>query len=176
MPFFPSLSDKAGLGDTYELHPGVLRPMRELGRIIMRGDSPLTPAQREMIAAYVSKLNDCDYCYYGHSQMAVNLGVERVTIERLVEDTDSAPIEEAMKPILRFVKKLTLTPHAVNQGDADAVYRAGWSERALHDAILVCCRFNYVNRLAMGHGLDPDARSAEDRARNIYTPRNSEFE
>ncbi|HTI86032.1 MAG TPA: carboxymuconolactone decarboxylase family protein [Alphaproteobacteria bacterium] len=136
----------------------------------MRGDSPLTAVQRETIAAYVSKLNDCDYCFDGHSQMAVNLGVDRVTIERIIDDVDSAPVEESFKPILRFVKKLTLTPARMTQADADAVFRAGWSERALHDAILVCCRFNYVNRLAMAHGLDTTAESPEDRARNMgYT-------
>jgi uncharacterized peroxidase-related enzyme len=167
MPFFPSLPRKAGIGDLWSLNPDLRQPMHELGRAIMRGESPLSPAQRETIAAYVSSLNRCDYCFNGHSQMAVNLGVERGTIERLVYDADSAPVEEAFKPILRFVKKLTLTPHVITQADADAVYEAGWPERALHDAILVCCRFNFMNRLSLGHGLDPQAESAGERARKM---------
>lgn len=164
MPFFPSLPANAGIAELYNLNPDVRRPMHELGRAIMRGESPLTPAQRETIAAYVSSLNRCDYCFNGHSQMAVNLGVERTIIERLVDDAESAPVEEAFKPILRFVKKLTLTPHSMTQADADAVYKAGWSERALHDAILVCCRFNFMNRLSLGHGLDPVAEDPKKRA------------
>jgi uncharacterized peroxidase-related enzyme len=167
MPFFPSLPANAGIGELYALNPETRRPMHELGRVIMRGDSPLTPAQRETIAAYVSRINQCAYCYNGHSQMAVNLGVERATLERIVDDADSAPVEEAFKPILRFVKKLTLTPYSMTQADADAVYEAGWSERALHDAILVCCRFNFMNRLSLAHGLDPAAESADDRARKM---------
>lgn len=167
MPFFPSLPANAGIGELYSLNPDARRPMHELGRVIMRGSSPLTPAQRETIAAYVSALNRCDYCFNGHSQMAVNLGVERATIDSLIDDADSAPVEEAFKPILRYVKKLTLTPHAMTQADADAVYGAGWTERALHDAILVCCRFNFMNRMSLGHGLDPQAESADDRARKM---------
>lgn len=167
MPFFPSLPANAGIGELWELNPDLRRPMHELGRAIMRGSSPLTPAQRETIAAYVSSLNRCEYCFNGHSQMAVNLGVERATIERLVDDAESAPVEEAFKPILSYVKKLTLTPHAISQVDADAVYKAGWSERALHDAILVCCRFNFMNRLSLGHGLDPQAESADERTRKM---------
>jgi alkylhydroperoxidase family enzyme len=62
---------------------------------------------------------------------------------------------------------LSGTPHAMSQSDADAVYAAGWSERALHDAILVTSRFNYMNRLTLGHGLDPQAEDAEDRARRM---------
>lgn len=167
MPFFPSLPAKAGIGELWSLNPDMRGPMHALGRAIMRGPSPLSPAQRETIAAYVSSLNRCDYCFNGHSQMAVNLGVARATIECLIDDLDTAPVEEAFKPILRFVKKLTLTPHAIAQVDADAVYAAGWSERALHDAILVCCRFNFMNRLSLGHGLDPAAESADERARKM---------
>jgi hypothetical protein len=68
------------------------------------------------------------------------------------------------------VKTLTVAPHTITQADADAVYAAGWSERALHDAILVCCRFNFMSRLSLGHGLDPQAESADERARRMgYT-------
>jgi uncharacterized peroxidase-related enzyme len=164
MPFFPSLPAAAGIAQLYDLNPDLRRPMHELGRVIMRGESPFSPAQRETIAAYVSSLNRCDYCFNGHSQMAVNLGVERATIERIVGNADEAPIDEAFKPILRFVKKLTLTPSAITKADAEAVYNAGWSERALHDAILVCCRFNFMNRLSLGHGLDPVAEDPRKRA------------
>lgn len=167
MTFFPSLPANAGVGDIYKLNPEIRRAMGELNRIIMRGESPLTPAQRETIAAYVSSLNKCEYCYNGHSQVAVDLGMPRTVIEGVIDDLDASPIDPALKPILRFAKKLTLTPHAMSQSDADAVYAAGWSERALHDAILVTSRFNYMNRLTLGHGLDPQADDAEDRARRM---------
>ncbi|MGE5538549.1 MAG: carboxymuconolactone decarboxylase family protein [Gemmatimonas sp.] len=167
MTFFPSLPPNAGIGELFTLNPELRKAMTELGRVIMRGESPLTPAQRETIAAYVSALNKCAYCYNGHSQMAVNLGVARATLDRIVDDVDGAPVDEAFKPILRYVRKLTLTPDAMTQADADAVYAAGWSERALHDAILVCCRFNFMNRLSLGHGLDPAAETAEHRAQKM---------
>lgn len=170
MPFFKSLPADAGIAELWSLNPEIRRSMNELGRIIMRGESPLTPAQRETIAAYVSSINRCDYCFNGHAQMAANLGVARPVLDRLIDDIDTAPVEESFKPILRFVRKLTLTPHAMDQADADEVYAAGWSERALHDAILVCCRFNFMNRLSLGHGLDPDAVSPEERAQKMgYT-------
>lgn len=167
MTFFPSLPDKANVSDIYKLNPEIRRAMAELGRIIMRGESALSPAQRETIAAYVSGLNQCAYCYNGHSQMAINLGMPREIIESVIEDVDDSKIDEAFKPILRFAKKLTLRPHAITQSDADAVFAAGWSERALHDAILVVCRFNYMNRLTLGHGLDPQAEDASERAQRM---------
>jgi uncharacterized peroxidase-related enzyme len=167
MPFFPSLDAEANVGDLYKLNPETRQPMSQLGRIIMRGESPLTSGQREMIAAFVSGLNKCDYCFGGHSQVAVNLGIDRAVFAPLFDDIDTAPVDDKLKPILRFVKKLTLEPRNMNQSDADAVFAAGWSERALHDAILVCARFNYMNRLALGHGLDPQPEDFERRAKGM---------
>lgn len=164
MPFFPSLPDDAGIGHLWSINPALKRPMNDLGQAIMRADSPLSAAQREFIAAFVSALNNCDYCFKGHVQMAANLGADRNQIAAAAADLDSAPIANDWREMLRFLRKLTLTPAAMQQSDADAVYASGWNERALHDAILVCCRFNFMNRLSLGHGLDPDGVSPETRA------------
>ncbi len=164
MPFFPSLPDAAGIGELWSLNPTLKKPMHDLGQAIMRAQSPLSAGQREFIAAFVSALNKCDYCYKGHVQMAANLGANRTEIDAAAENLETAPIEDQWRELLRFVKKLTLTPSQMSQHDASAVFAAGWSERALHDAILVCCRFNFMNRLSLGHGLDPDGVSPESRA------------
>ena len=73
-----------------------------------------------------------------------------------------------MKPLLKFVKKLTQTPERMVQADADAVYAACWEEQALYDAILICCMFAFNNRLTLGHGLgDYPERHAERGRRHI---------
>ena len=167
MPFFPSLPDAAGIGELWSLNPGIRKPMNDLGKAIMRDESPLTAGQRETIAAFVSGLNKCDYCFKGHIEMAVNLGADRRQIAEAIDDLDASTIDAAFKPILAYVKILTLSPVSISQADADAVYAAGWSERALHDAILVCCRFNFMNRLSLGHGLDPDGVDPKARAQKM---------
>ena len=165
MPFFRSLPPKSGIGEVLRLNPDVRRPMAELGRVIMRGDSALSAAEREVIASYVSGLNGCDYCLGGHAEIAVNLGIDRALFDKLLDDVETAPVEPKFKAILRFAKKLTLEPRAIKQADVDQVLAAGWSERALSDAILVCARFSFMNRLAMGHGLDPIAEDFAERAK-----------
>ncbi|MFN3891775.1 MAG: carboxymuconolactone decarboxylase family protein [Beijerinckiaceae bacterium] len=167
MAFFSFLSASAGIGDLWKLNPSVAKPMHSLGVEIMRGESPLSKGDRELIAAFVSALNQCAYCFNGHAQLAVNHGVRRDLIDEIVSDIDSSSAPEAFKPILHFVKKLTIEPARVTQRDADKVFAAGWSEKALQDAILVCCRFNFMNRLSLGHGLDPDAKSGAERAANM---------
>jgi len=91
----------------------------------------------------------------GHAAVAAELGVDDKLLDAALEDLDAAEgIDEKLKPILRFVKKLTLEPYKIVQRDADAVYDAGWSEMALSDAICVCAHFNMVNRLVDGHGIN----------------------
>jgi len=75
-------------------------------------------------------------------------------------------VEDAkLKPILAYAEKLTLTPTRLTEADAAAVFAAGWSERALHDAIL--CLFNFMNRLLEGHGChgNPEVFATRGKAR-----------
>lgn len=167
MPFFKSLSPEAGIGELWSINPAIRKPMNELGRAIMRDESPLSPALREGIAAFVSAINRCDYCFKGHIEVAAALGADRAAIVAAAQDVDASPLPEKYKPLFRYLRKLTLTPAAMTQADAESVFAAGWTERALHDAILVCCRFNFMNRLSLGHGLDPEGVAPEARAKNM---------
>lgn len=39
-------------------------------------------------------------------------------------------------------------------GDVEGLRAAGWSDRAIHDAVQVISYFNYINRVADGLGVD----------------------
>lgn len=165
MPLLPSLPADALVKDVYPLNPPAFRPWCEVEEMIMRGPSKLTPGERELIGAYTSALNSCTYCYSSHSEAAKLLGIEAEVFDKLMSDPDAAPIKPALRPILAFVKKLTLTPSRMVQADADAVLAAGWDERTLHDAIMVCCVYSFMNRLADGHGLPSDPALFAERGR-----------
>jgi uncharacterized peroxidase-related enzyme len=152
MPFFPSLAHDAGVRHILQLNKAVGRHLIALHQALLRGDSPLSAAQHELIAAYVSGLNACEYCYGVHSETARAFGVAEGVLEALLGDPERAPVEPRMRPLLAYARKLTLAPSKMTQADADAVFAAGWSERALHDAVLTTCLFNFMNRLLEGHG------------------------
>ncbi|MEX2239209.1 MAG: peroxidase-related enzyme [Burkholderiales bacterium] len=152
MPFFSSLPADAGVRHILQLNRSAGRPLIELHQALLRGDSPLAPAQLELIAAYVSALNACEYCYGVHAETARAFGLAEDVLEALLADPGSAPVEPGMRPLLAYAKKLTVSPARMTQADADAVFAAGWSERALHDAVLTVCLFNFMNRLLEGHG------------------------
>ncbi len=152
MPFFKSLPSDCGVRHIVQMNKPVGRALIQLHEALMRAESPLTPAHHELIAAYVSGLNACHYCYGVHSRTAEAFGVSEKTLQALVANLDAAPLEPKMKPLLAYARKLTLTPAKMTQADAKAVFDAGWSERALHDTVLTTSLFNFMNRLVDGHG------------------------
>jgi uncharacterized peroxidase-related enzyme len=165
MPFFPSMPADATTKHIFTAHPEIYSHWARISEAILRGPSPLTPAQRELIGAYVSSLNSCQYCYGGHRAAAELFGIAPQTIDGLIQDLATAPIDSKLRPILAFVKKLTLTSTRMTQADADAVFAAGWDEAALHSAIAVCCLFNFMNRLVDGHGIEADRAGFAERGR-----------
>lgn len=153
MTSFSSLPDDAGEGDILKLNPAAGRALIAYHSAVMRQPSALTPAQRELIAAFVSVINASQYCFGVHSAAAAAYGIDPGLLKQLMKDIDKAPVDDKLKPILHLVSKLTREPWRITENDTFAVRAAGWDERALHDAINVTCLFNFMNRLVEGHGL-----------------------
>jgi uncharacterized peroxidase-related enzyme len=163
MAKFPKLGENTTVPDILKMSPDAGAALMEVHEAVMRMDSALTPGERELIAAYVSKLNDCSYCHGVHAQTAVAFGIEEGAIKGLFDDLDAADVPDKLKPLLRYASKLTRQPSSVTDADAQACYHAGWDEKALHDAIMVTCTFNFMNRLLEGHGVYGDEKLYKER-------------
>ncbi|MGH8918907.1 MAG: carboxymuconolactone decarboxylase family protein [Actinomycetes bacterium] len=75
MTFLPSLPPGAVLLDVFRTRPEVYGPLIDFHQALLRGPSPLSVAERELIAAYVSGLNACGYCHGVHAAPAAAFGV-----------------------------------------------------------------------------------------------------
>lgn len=173
MPFFKSLPADAGPPAVFAQYPELYRPWAEMSQGLMNGPSPLSRGERELILAYAAGAAGCRFVCVAHSEVAYAMGVERGTIERLLADLQTAPVEARLKPLLAYVRKLMTTPGEMSQADADAVFEAGWDEHALHDAIAITARASFMQRLVEGHGFVPmsqemAARRAEQRVERGY--------
>lgn len=153
MAFLPSLPEKAHLADVFTSFPAMVKPLLELSDVLLRAPSPLSIGEREMIAAFVSGLNACQFCHAAHKISARAFGIGEQIIAELLEDIETANVSEKLKPLLTYVKKLTLTSSRMTEADAKAVLDAGWDEQAFHDAVAVCALFNFMNRLLDGMGI-----------------------
>ena len=152
MSVYPSLPAPAHLEHLFTAFPKGTRPLLELHDALLREESGLTIAERELIAAFVSGLNACQFCFGAHRAMAMAFGVKAETIDALMKSVASSPVDEKMKPVLEYARKVA-ERSGLTRKDARAVFEAGWSEADLHDIIMITSLYNFMNRLVDGSGL-----------------------
>jgi uncharacterized peroxidase-related enzyme len=153
MGFLKSLGETPHLYDVMNISPRMAVYLFKMTDEIMLVEGPLNDKERELIAAYVSGLNACSFCYRGHKAIAEMFGVEEGLIDKLVEDLESVEIDDKIKAALRYSKKVTENASKLVAGDADALYAAGWDENALMNIVEICALFAMYNRLADGTGV-----------------------
>ncbi len=59
--------------------------------------------------------------------------------------------------MLRYARKLTLTPGEMRTEDVDMLRSCQWSDTAILDICQVTCYFNFANRLVDGLGVPLEA-------------------
>lgn len=170
MPFLPSLPEPTNLNDVIRTFPKGWPEMLDMHDAVLRGESPLSIGEREMIAAYVSGLNRCRYCLNAHSMYAEMFGESSDAVKSAVRDLGGAPIEDRMRPVLAYARALTLDPESVTKSHVEAILAAGWEEEAVADVAMVTALYNFMNRIIIGFGVDP---FDEDYARRLAAVRQS---
>lgn len=152
-PQFQDFSDpSAGIGTVFRERPTKYMMLLSHAQEILREPAHLSAADREVIAAYTSKLNGCQYCCGSHAAFAASLGASDADLAMV----DSGDIDgHRLAALLAYVRKLTLAPSTISHSDKETVHAAGFTEDELKDAIAVCAAFNLFNRIVEGHGIAP---------------------
>jgi len=124
---------------------------KEFTHEAMRGPSAWSVADRELMAAYVSKVNESAFCIGAHTATARRAYQDGAKVQAVLDDLESAPVEEPLRATLRMLGKLTaegkLSPEDMRQ-----VLAAGVSRQQAEDALAVCAAFNTTDRLADAFG------------------------
>jgi uncharacterized peroxidase-related enzyme len=124
-----------------------------LTQTLLRGASSLTPAEREVIATYVSSANDCFFCKSAHAATARNLlGPDSTIVDQVTTDFREAPISDKLKALLVIAGKVQQGGRRVSEEEVARAREQGADDKAIHDTVLIAaafCMFNrYVNGLA----------------------------
>jgi uncharacterized peroxidase-related enzyme len=169
MSVFESFPDHPNVSDVFHAFPATVGPLKDYHlTLLRRTDSPFSIAQRELIAAFTSGTNACAFCYGSHRSVATAFGVDENIFDRLMKDVDSSGVDSAMVPVLKFVRKLTLTPSRITDSDRLRVLNAGWSEEALFESAFICGLFNLMNRIVEATGCHlVDGRTDQLKDRNV---------
>jgi AhpD family alkylhydroperoxidase len=128
----------------------------------MRGPSAWSVADRELMAAFIAKNNQCEFCRKAHAAVAQQAYHDEKSVSALLSDPNAAAIDEPLRATLLMLGKLT-REHRVDAADMRAVLAAGASRQQVEDALAVCFSFNVIGRLADAFGFSipgPDAFEA----------------
>jgi uncharacterized peroxidase-related enzyme len=123
---------------------------------LLRGESGLTKAQREMIAVVVSAANRCHYCIVSHSAALRKLTEDPMLADQLATGYKYADLEPRERAMLDFAVKLTEASDRCTDEDIAALREIGWSDEEIMDIAQVAAMFNFTNRLASGLGWTPN--------------------
>jgi uncharacterized peroxidase-related enzyme len=121
---------------------------------IMRGPSEWSIGQRELFAAFTSYLNQCEYCLQHHRATSIQALEDENLVQAVLEDWNTAPIDEKMKVMFGFLRTLTVEPLHVGAEDIARLRAVGLSDDAIEDAIHICANFNIINRLVDAFGFE----------------------
>lgn len=156
MPHVDLLPRDARVLDFLKAFPDAARPLLDLHQVIMRDDSPLSHADREVIAMFVSGLNQCSYCAGVHGRTADAIGTDSELLTGLQSGQDDDAVPPKYRPLLELVRKVTQESYRVTAQDVAEVRQVGWSEQAVVHAVLVCALFSFMNRVVDGLGIMAD--------------------
>jgi uncharacterized peroxidase-related enzyme len=120
---------------------------------VLREPATISPAVRELIAAYTSFQNECAFCTRAHAAAAAELLGDEVLVWTVLRDLESSPLPEKDKLLLRFVGKVTKNLPAITSEDVGALQAAGWDDEAIYYAITTCALFNFYNRWITATGV-----------------------
>lgn len=176
MPHIEITHDLPGISGLLAQRPDTGAVLSQLAETLLRGDaSPLGRGERELIAAYVSHLNETRFCAGSHSAFAAaQLEGGAGLVEAVLADPGSAPVTPLMRALLRVAAEVRAAAVPVSDAAVAAARAEGATDAHLHDTVLIAaafCMFNrYVNGLATELPADPSyyGRSAERIVRRGY--------
>ena len=140
-----------GIRSLFQFSPETGKPLCELAEVLLRGPSPLSPAERELIAAYVSHRNECVFCRNSHAAAARCLfGEGKQAVDELLYEKQDRLLSEKMKALLVLAGKVQMGGIALRPEDIEAARDAGADDTDIHDAVLIAASFSMFNRYVDG--------------------------
>ena len=151
-----------GIRGLFEFRPETAAPLGLLAETLLRGDNSLTRGERELIAAYVSGLNECRFCADSHSAFAaLQLPEGWDVVDGVLRDPASAPVSDKLRSLLAIAAQVQRGGLHVTAESVAAAREAGASDVEIHDAVLIAAAFCMFNRYVDGLGTwAPDSREA----------------
>ena len=140
-----------GIRSLVMFRPETGKPLFALAQTLLRGESTLTEAERELIAAYVSSRNNCKFCMSSHAAASRCLyGDEHELVDEVLQNPDGAPVSDKLKALLRIAGMVQVSGREVTPGAVERARNFGATDREIHDTVLIAAAFSMFNRYVDG--------------------------
>jgi uncharacterized peroxidase-related enzyme len=140
-----------GIRGLFAFRPETAAPLCELGEVLLHQPNSLTPAERELIATYVSSQNDCYYCQTSHGAIAAqHLGGDEQTVREVKQNYEQAPVSDKLKALLAIAGKVQRGGKNVLPEDVARARQHGATDIEIHDTVLIAAAFCMYNRYVDG--------------------------
>jgi uncharacterized peroxidase-related enzyme len=158
-----------GIRSLLQARPETAGPITDLAQILLHAPNTLSRGERELIAAYVSALNDCTFCRASHAAIAACHLDDELLVEAVVQSPETASISPKLRALLGIAGRVQLSGRAVRSEDIEWARREGATDTEIHDTVLSAAAFCMFNRYVDGLAAwtPPDADGYRQRARIV---------
>jgi uncharacterized peroxidase-related enzyme len=164
-----------GIRGPMAFRPETAKHLNELAEVLLRSDNSLSRGERELIATYVSYLNDCFFCQHTHGGLAQHyLQCDTTFIDQIKADFQNTTISEKLKALLGIAASVQKGGKEVTASQVEKARSCGATDEEIHDVVLIAAAFCMFNRYVDGLGTwAPEERSfyinrAKQRAEEGY--------
>lgn len=147
-----------GIVGLFAYSPMSAKPLKELAEVALRDTSfsPIPPGKREMIAAVVSKWNNCTFCHLSHLAAAITYIGQEATeaVENAKLSFENALYLSVAARVtdngisLEWLKQIILP--RIKAGPNDDEEMKELSDKETHDITLIASMFNMYPRYVKG--------------------------
>jgi uncharacterized peroxidase-related enzyme len=151
MPHINVDENLPGIRSLMAFSPETAEPMSNLANLLLRNKEGLSPADSELIATYVSYLNDCFYCAQSHGCIAVcYLNGDEALVEQVKKDYEHAEISDKLKALLSIAGSVQKGGKNVTAAQIEHAKNVGATDKDIHDTVLIAAAFCMFNRYVDG--------------------------
>src|SRR5580704_2932307 len=151
MPHIKLPEGLPGIRGAMAFRPETARPLNDLVEILLHSPNSLTAGERELIATYVSYLNDCHYCQSIHGAIAAaSLNDNEDLVKRVKADFQHSDISDKLKALLVIASKVQKGGKHVTADDVEHARGLGATDLEIHDTVLISAMFCMCNRYVDG--------------------------
>ncbi len=153
-----------GIRGLMAYRPETAKPLNELAEVLLQGPSTLAKGERELIASYVSSLNNCKFCASSHGAIAKHHLDDGELVKQVWTDPDQADISPKLKALLKIAAKVQNSGLDVTKEDIENARAEDAADQEIHDMVLIAAAFCMYNRYVDGLGTHaPDDESIYDQ-------------